>query len=58
VWLRDVEDLSYQEIADVLTVPMGTVMSRISRGRKLLHALLSAQADTPAPRRTGTEGPP
>jgi RNA polymerase sigma-70 factor (ECF subfamily) len=55
VWLRDVEDLSYQEISDALSVPIGTVMSRISRGRKLLHASLSARPGFPRPR-TGTVG--
>ncbi len=36
VWLRDVEEFSYAEIAEMLQVPAGTVMSRISRGRRLL----------------------
>lgn len=36
VWLRDVEEFSYAEIADMLHVPAGTVMSRISRGRRML----------------------
>jgi RNA polymerase sigma-70 factor (ECF subfamily) len=37
VWLRDVEEFTYAEIADMLDIPPGTVMSRISRGRRLLH---------------------
>ncbi len=36
VWLRDVEEFSYAEIAGMLSIPVGTVMSRISRGRRML----------------------
>jgi RNA polymerase sigma-70 factor (ECF subfamily) len=42
VWLRDVEERSYAEIAQHLRIPIGTVMSRISRGRRLLHDRLAA----------------
>jgi RNA polymerase sigma-70 factor (ECF subfamily) len=42
VWLRDVEERSYADIAKHLRIPIGTVMSRISRGRRLLHDRLAA----------------
>lgn len=37
VWLRDVEEFPYAEIAEMLGIPAGTVMSRISRGRRMLY---------------------
>jgi len=40
VWLRDVDEFSYAEIAEMLGVPIGTVMSRISRGRRQLFTKL------------------
>jgi RNA polymerase sigma-70 factor (ECF subfamily) len=44
VILSDVEDMSYKEIGDALSIPTGTVMSRLHRGRSLLRAELGDYA--------------
>jgi len=44
VYLADVEGFSYKEIADIVGVPTGTVMSRLHRGRKLLRESLADYA--------------
>jgi RNA polymerase sigma-70 factor (ECF subfamily) len=41
--MRDLEDLSYAEIAQVMGVPIGTVMSRLARGRAMLARQLLPQ---------------
>jgi RNA polymerase sigma-70 factor (ECF subfamily) len=44
VILADLEDFSYKEIAEIMEVPAGTVMSRLYRGRKILQGLLHKYA--------------
>ena len=50
LFLVGVEDVSYQEAAQVLGVPIGTVMSRLSRGRERLRRSMHGEADEAGPR--------
>ena len=45
VILRELEEMSYQEIADVVKIPLGTVMSRLSRARQRLADCLAARVN-------------
>jgi RNA polymerase sigma factor (sigma-70 family) len=44
ILLCDVEEMKYQEIAETLAVPIGTVMSRLGRGRRMMRSLLGEDA--------------
>jgi RNA polymerase sigma-70 factor (ECF subfamily) len=59
VYYADVQDLKYKQIAEIMHIPQGTVMSRLHRGRQRLRRLLGDVAEhTSAECRTGTKSHP
>ena len=58
VYFADVEGFSYQEIADIMKTPVGTVMSRLHRGRRMLRDLLSGYAVERGINTSGTRAQP
>ena len=49
ILLCDLEEMSYQEIAQTLAIPVGTVMSRLARARKAMRNLLAARTEGARP---------
>ena len=58
VLLADVEGFSYKEIAEILDIPIGTVMSRLHRGRKAMQKALFEYAEHAWARRAGRRHAP
>jgi RNA polymerase sigma-70 factor (ECF subfamily) len=45
--LCEVEEMSYREIAEILSIPLGTVMSRLARARKVVRESLRSRSGAP-----------
>jgi RNA polymerase sigma-70 factor (ECF subfamily) len=56
VLMVDVEEFAYKEASEILAIPIGTVMSRLSRGRKLLKEQLACVASSYGVGRAAAEG--
>lgn len=55
ILLADVQEFSYKEIQETLGIPIGTVMSRLSRGRQLLRTYLAGHAPAPKAQREAAQ---